>query len=363
MPFEYDELTIENVKAACQHHFPSLNGPDLVCDILAGEQGPSCRTIDQVPDTKVIHVRFVVNEGTGSDRPATAGANPSKKARVVAINSVPVAVGSLAQRSTPKIYPKSLSVSDMLKLGRTIEKTTTLVEVFIFNLDQMSWSRLDHTVKFSIAKEPFASGGFRNAHNATSLTKGFEKLTWVIKKYFPDTLNVIQQINETVESHTKKVVQMHHLAYNFGEQIVKEIVSKSCQKAFGRTLRYKNIYLGKIGEEFVTIEEYISGCFIKYMNNTGQLCVDQDDEFGKKSECLAHFSYEKSQQKLMVVDIQGSENNLYDPEVASSDWQEEGKVLFCAGNFSTTAIENFVNGHKCNCYCNLLDLKPLGNKA
>ena len=49
---------------------------------------------------------------------------------------------------------------------------------------------------------------------------------------------MIQQINETVESHTMKVIQMHHLALNFDGQIVKEVVSMSYQKAFGRTLRY-----------------------------------------------------------------------------------------------------------------------------
>ena len=31
----------------------------IECDILAGEQGPSCKTIDQIPDLKVIHLRFI----------------------------------------------------------------------------------------------------------------------------------------------------------------------------------------------------------------------------------------------------------------------------------------------------------------
>lgn len=32
----------------------------MVCDILAGEQGPSCSTVKQnIPDTKLIHVRFI----------------------------------------------------------------------------------------------------------------------------------------------------------------------------------------------------------------------------------------------------------------------------------------------------------------
>ena len=31
----------------------------MVCDILAGEQGPSCGTVQQIPNTKLIHVRFI----------------------------------------------------------------------------------------------------------------------------------------------------------------------------------------------------------------------------------------------------------------------------------------------------------------
>ena len=31
----------------------------MVCDILADEQGPSCGTVKQIPNVKLIHVRFI----------------------------------------------------------------------------------------------------------------------------------------------------------------------------------------------------------------------------------------------------------------------------------------------------------------
>ena len=40
-----DELTIENIKVACLKHFAPQIGSNLVCDVLAGEQGPSCLNI------------------------------------------------------------------------------------------------------------------------------------------------------------------------------------------------------------------------------------------------------------------------------------------------------------------------------
>ncbi len=44
----------------------------LKASILAGEQGPSCKSADQIPDLKVVHIRFIdACVGTGdSDEPA-----------------------------------------------------------------------------------------------------------------------------------------------------------------------------------------------------------------------------------------------------------------------------------------------------
>jgi hypothetical protein len=54
-----EELTIENIKEACLKHFQPQIGSGLVCDILAREQGPSCNTLKQIPDMKLIYVRFI----------------------------------------------------------------------------------------------------------------------------------------------------------------------------------------------------------------------------------------------------------------------------------------------------------------
>jgi hypothetical protein len=57
VPFEFNDVTIENIKTACLKHFAVE--PSMTCDVLAGEQGPSCHSFKQVPDSKVIHVRFI----------------------------------------------------------------------------------------------------------------------------------------------------------------------------------------------------------------------------------------------------------------------------------------------------------------
>ena len=50
VPFdESEEMTIGNIKSACERHFLPKIGKNLVCDILAGEQGPSCKSLSQIP--------------------------------------------------------------------------------------------------------------------------------------------------------------------------------------------------------------------------------------------------------------------------------------------------------------------------
>lgn len=65
-----------------------------------------------------------------------------------------------------------------------------------------------------------------------------------------------------------------------------------------------------------------------------------DSEILKKAESLAHFSYERSEKELMILDMQDSGYHLFDPEIASKKFIEDEEVLFSTGNLSTTAINN-----------------------
>ncbi len=52
--FPHEEMTIQNIKSSCEKHFTSVVGSGLACDVLAGDQGPSCQSLDQLPDTNLI---------------------------------------------------------------------------------------------------------------------------------------------------------------------------------------------------------------------------------------------------------------------------------------------------------------------
>ena len=154
--FPYEEMTINNITSACEKHFLSVTDGGLVCDVVAGDQGSSCRMLDQLPDTKVIRVRFIESElETIQD---TSG-SPSKRIK----NTLNSFCGSPSNADTmdepKKHYQKCLSISEMLKLEKKIEVTTTTVELFTFDFQSMSWSKQSERVEFSMSKKLFASGG------------------------------------------------------------------------------------------------------------------------------------------------------------------------------------------------------------
>ncbi|CAB3977374.1 transient receptor potential cation channel subfamily M member 6-like [Paramuricea clavata] len=319
-----EEMTIERVKDACLKHFEPKVGNNVVCDILAGEQGPSCASLKQIPNMNLIYVRSI-NKSSTADAPVfvddTDPVHPqSTTVKRKGPNSVPSP--KKAKISTP--MPKSLSVTHMLKL-----------------------------------EDVLGEGAFRKAYKAESKDESFAG-SWVVKEYNENALDVIAETNQTLETHTKKVVQMHSLAQNFASQLKTSVEQNGMQESFGDCFHYGSVYLGKKGDEFVTVEEFVDGEFSKYINNDGTLCKNVNEVILQKAECLSHFSFEKSNNQVMVLDIQGCGYSLVDPEVASSSLFDENKeLLFTTGNLSFEAIAKFKLIHRCNEYCELLKLKVL----
>ena len=146
----------------------------------------------------------------------------------------------------------------------------------------------------------------------------------------PSTLKTIEDKEQTAESHTKKVVQMHRLAASMADSLSVAVKKTKNQELFGEFFRYTEIFMGKMDNEYITVEEFINGEFVKYLNNTGELCTEANDELtSQKAECLVHFSFVKSEKRLMLVDIRGSGANLYDPGVASLELEDDGEISAC----------------------------------
>ena len=233
-----------------------------------------------------------------------------------------------------------------------------------FHLDTLLWSTVDIPVEFQISKDLLGQGGFRKAYRAKSNTQQFSNAEWVVKKYKTIVLKEIEAINQTVEQHTRKVVQTYHLARNFAAQFTQLVLDQDLRDLFGETFSYKTIYLGKLSDgEFVTGEEFVQGKMGKLVNNDGTPCGNKEDVMIQKAECLVHFSFEKSNYQVMLLDVQGVDYELFDPEIASAELiDSQNEFPFTTGNLSVNAIENFKVKHTCNFYCRCLALKPFGTK-
>ena len=71
----------------------------------------------------------------------------------------------------------------MIKLGKLAKsKATTVVSMYKFDMEILSWSKVPTTVEFNEEDKPFGSGGFRKAYKATTKHSEFRGATWVIKR-------------------------------------------------------------------------------------------------------------------------------------------------------------------------------------
>lgn len=94
------------------------------------------------------------------------------------------------------VPPKSISVMQMLKLGKVVE-SPEVVYLYQFDLSTMRWSTIPKPVRFNISKDLLGEGAFRRAYKARTNNKELSAFTWVVKEY---TRNALEVISETEES-------------------------------------------------------------------------------------------------------------------------------------------------------------------
>ena len=158
--------------------------------------------------------------------------------------------------STSTFYPKSLSIKDILRLGRVVENKAKKILIYKFDFVHMERLTVPFQAEFVIEEKEFAAGGFRKAFIATSITEGFNKGTWVVKSYRETVVQLIKDTGQTTEEHTRKSVQMQYLGRNFASQL-KEAIAKDKLDKYGESFEYKPVYMGKAEDgELFTVEEF-----------------------------------------------------------------------------------------------------------
>ena len=136
---------------------------------------------------------------------------------------------------------------------------------------------------------------------------------------------------------------------------------KKAPSEFGEMFSYDRIYFSTFDEKPVTVEMFVPGNCIKYINNDGNVMTPSSDELTElieKAETFSHFTYHVTKEEMIVLDIQGHNYKLYDPEIATATLSDEvdEEFFFCAGNLPCIAIHNFFSKHKCSKFCRMFNL-------
>ena len=368
---DYKELSIENIKKACEKFFEAPQGS---CDVLLTDRGPSCYLTEQIVGKKFYYVRFVDPEKNSikpkkrihdeveeSTEPSWAISKKFRGSLPQHPYSAEASISAHSKERLPPVpssaFPKSVSVADLLLARKLVEApsvspVTLLLESY--NVVEKKWETF-RSVGFLKENKHFADGGFRYAFMATTTQQGLSP-KWVIKQNEEDQLeSITKALGMTTAQHTRKQVQMHAVARSIAHNFIRK-----SPKDFGLTFHYKKVYYALMNDTPVTVEEFIPGQFFKYINNTGNIIVSQEHKtIIEKAECFVHFSYESTSNQLMVLDLQGVGFQLFDPEIATGVLIEDGEneINFCAGNLSSDAIKTFLRNHLCNDYCQMMGLK------
>ena len=242
----------------------------------------------------------------------------------------------------------------MLATGKLVEPPDVSPVSFVlesFNVSEKRWSTVG-TVNAMLEKTKFSEVGFRDAFIARSTQKGMPT-KWVVKKAKPESqANITANLNLTNLQHTRKQVQTNAVARSLAMSFARKTPAD-----FGSCFNYKKVYFLMIGDDPVTVEEFIPGSFTKYINNNGEVNPNLPEDLKRtleKAENFVHYSYASTDRKMMVVDLQGVNYNLCDPEIATTNLVDNGELNFCAGNLSSTAIETFFSCHDCNQFCKMM---------
>mmetsp|Transcript_41099 Transcript_41099/g.84071 ORF Transcript_41099/g.84071 Transcript_41099/m.84071 type:complete len:454 (-) Transcript_41099:360-1721(-) len=226
---------------------------------------------------------------------------------------------------------KSASVgSDSMPQGEELEKALEQAVKYVWNEEKADWET--RRVQIIMEEKPYKEGGMRVAHKAWEFSG--DKVVAGVAKYFKE-----REISSNMcfsEAMTQLLADEY--AVRFNETL-----------RGPRNVRFVPVSVLRLRErsgQIVSFEPFLGGKYVKHNDNDGH--VDTDDFL---PQAFSHFTWEASDRKLLVCDIQGVGDFYTDPQVHSADGEGFG-----TGNMGLGGIQKFFSTHRCNTVCRSLKL-------
>jgi Mg-chelatase subunit ChlD len=109
------------------------------------------------------------------------------------------------------------------------------------------------------------------------------------------------------------------------------------------------------GDEYISLEPFIEGDYVKYNSNSGYVNEDNpDDRFSQAAQAFSHFTFERSQGRFLVSDLQGVGHILTDPAIHTLNPE---RFKLADTNLGQEGFKFFFSTHVCNDICRKLGLK------
>jgi len=247
-------------------------------------------------------------------------------------------------RKPPKNHPQDkfipASIQKATPGGRrnkpAPKKYTFSGDKYSYQADKEKWLKIP--MKVAIERKPFNEGGMRLVYRCEEIDEKDNSRILSCAKVFKDGEGaqayfdeaMTQMVAESYAQEFNRECSKKQLSYNVGFVPVSVLHLKTPE---GRRLIYN-------------VEPMLKGHYIKHNDNDGHIETNL-----LLPQAFSHYTHERSNNLLVVVDIQGVGSFYTDPQIHSFDGEGFG-----LGNMGQDGLTKFLKTHECNDICRLLDL-------
>jgi len=207
---------------------------------------------------------------------------------------------------------------------------------YSYQADKEKWLKIP--MKVAIERKPFNEGGMRLVYRCEEIDEKDNSRILSCAKVFKDGEGaqayfdeaMTQMVAESYAQEFNRECSKKELKYNVGFVPVSVLHLKTAE---GRRLIYN-------------VEPMLKGHYLKHNDNDGHVETNL-----LLPQAFSHYTYERSNNLLVVVDIQGVGSFYTDPQIHSFDGEGFG-----LGNMGQEGLTKFLKTHECNDICAWLNL-------